>query len=71
MADYQFDVFVSYERDGLTTGWIMEHFLPLFRTWVRYGIRELCNRPAQPIFFDKSQVDPSFPSDLKLRGCWN
>ena len=37
MADYQFDVFVSYERDGLTTGWIMEHFLPLFRTWVRYG----------------------------------
>jgi hypothetical protein len=67
MVDYKYDVFVSYERDGLTTGWITEHFLPHFRTWVRSEIRDICKRPANPIFFDKSQTDPEFPKDLKLQ----
>lgn len=66
MPDYQYDVFISYERDGLTTGWITEHFLPLFRTWLRQEVRAVCSRPAQPIFFDKSKTDPDFPTNLKL-----
>jgi|SRR6185437_5671861 len=66
MPDYRYDVFISYERDGLTAGWITEHFLPHFRTWLRLAIREICGRPAQPIFFDKSQVDPDFPDNLRL-----
>jgi TIR domain len=67
MPDYEYDVFISYERDGLTTEWITEHFLPHFRTWLRQEVRAVCLRPAQPIFFDKSQTDPGFPTNLKLQ----
>ena len=67
MPDYEYDVFISYERDSLTTGWITEHFLPLFRTWLRQEISAICARPALPIFFDTSQTDPEFPQDLKLK----
>jgi len=63
--DYAYDVFISYERDGLTTGWITEHFLPLFRTWLRQEVRDVCGRAAKPIFFDKSKTDPDFPTNLK------
>lgn len=66
MADYLYDVFISYERDGLTTGWIKEHFLPLLRTWLRNTVRDVTGRPAGSIFFDKALVDPDFPDDLKL-----
>jgi len=67
MPDYEYDVFISYERDSLTTGWITEHFLPLFRTWLRAEIIQACERQALPIFFDTSQTDPEFPQDLKLK----
>jgi hypothetical protein len=64
---YKYDVFISYERDGLTTSWITEHFLPHFRTWVRNAITDVCQRQPLPIFFDISQTDPSFPKDLKQK----
>ena len=64
--DYLYDVFISYERDGLTAGWLRDHFLPLFRTWLRMAISDVCKRNAQPVFFDKSQTDPTFSEDLKL-----
>src|SRR4051812_31093908 len=67
MEDYKYDVFISYERDGLTTGWIVEHFLPHFRTWVRQTITGACQRASLPIFFDSSQTDPNFPADLKQK----
>jgi len=67
MEDYKYDVFISYERDGLTTGWITEHFLPHFRTWVRMEIEGICKRKSLPLFFDSSQTDPNFPTDLKQK----
>jgi hypothetical protein len=65
MPDYKYDVFLSYERDGLATGWITEHFLPHFRTWVRNEIAATCRRRSLPIFFDISQTTPNFPDNLK------
>ena len=65
MPDYEYDVFISYERDGIASDWITEHFLPLFRYWLRQNIREKCGRPAQHIFFDRSQTD-DFPQKMKL-----
>jgi hypothetical protein len=65
MPDYKYDVFISYERDGLTTGWIAEYFLPHFRTWVRNAIVNTCRRKSLPIFFDISQTTPNFPDNLK------
>jgi hypothetical protein len=67
MEDYKYDVFISYERDSLTKGWITEHFLPHFRTWVRMKIEDVCKRKSFPIFFDSSQIDPTFPADLKQK----
>jgi TIR domain len=65
MTEYKYDVFISYERDGLTTGWITEHFLPHFRTWLRMEVASVCRRKSLPIFFDRSQMTPNFPADLK------
>jgi TIR domain len=66
LTDYLYDIFISYERDSLTYGWIKEHFLPHLRSWLRNTVPEICSRPAQPIFLDRSLIDPDFPDDLKL-----
>jgi TIR domain len=65
MADYLYDVFISYQRKGLTKGWITEHFLPHFGTWLPLAIQDICDRPAQPIFFDESQTNPAFPVEWR------
>ncbi len=59
MPDYEFDVFVSYEDDTMATQWIVDHFLPLFRTYLRNEIVDICQRPANKIFFSKTDHYPS------------
>jgi hypothetical protein len=65
MHDYRYDVFLSYERDSLTVGWIKEHFLPFFRTFLRLEVMATLRRQPLPIFFDKSEIDRDFPDALK------
>lgn len=65
MPDYLYDVFISYQRKGMTKGWIIQHFLPHFVTFLPLAIQEICTRPAQPIFFDESRSNTDFPAELK------
>ena len=65
MADYLYDIFVSYERDWLLSNWMKDHFLPFLQTWLRNAVPVACGRPAKPIFFDRSRVDKDFPQELK------
>jgi len=67
VADYLYDIFVSYETDWLVSNWLKDHFLPFLQTWVRNTVPEICKRPARPIFFARSQVEIGFPQELKLR----
>jgi hypothetical protein len=67
VADYLYDIFVSYEKDWLMNNWLKDSFLPFLQTWVRMTVPEACGRPALPIFFDRSQVEIDFPTDLKLQ----
>ncbi len=66
MADYEYDVFVSYKRDPLFGGWLKEHFLPLFQSLVTQDIYARCKRRAKGIFFDEKALKPGdpWPSDL-------
>lgn len=57
---YMYDVFISYKRDPVHDGWLEQHFVPLFTSWVRQEIAAKCGRPPAKIFFDQTEVSPQF-----------
>jgi TIR domain len=65
MPDYEFDVFVSYENDHLMTQWVVEEFMPLFRTLVRQEIGGRTGRATRLFFAYKQEDFPNLPHDFK------
>jgi hypothetical protein len=67
MADYEFDVFLSYETEGLVTGWLVKEFLPHLRVYLRQELAALnYGRRIKVFFAYKEEEFPDVPSDEKF-----
>lgn len=53
---YTNDVFISYKRDPFRDEWLVEHFMPMFSSFVREEIAKECGRRPERIFFDQAEV---------------
>src|SRR5262249_29189542 len=69
MADYVYDIFISYlRRDRTHKEWLEKTFKPLFEDRVRQDIAELCGRaPEKELFIDEEGIDTGERITDKLR----
>ena len=55
LSDYEFDVFISYERSPIaTTPWVTNFFHPFLQDWLK---QKLGGQPAR-VFIDKEGIKP-------------
>jgi TIR domain-containing protein len=66
---YSHDVFISYRRDRFRDEWLIDHFIPIFKSFVKEAITAEADRDPDTIFFDQTELDDSIrafdPLDLK------
>jgi cellulose biosynthesis protein BcsQ len=62
-ADYEYDIYISYSPDAISTEWLSETFLPLFTGY----LSSQSSAPPAKIFFNRAELSPgeSWSSTLK------
>ena len=56
---YSHDVFISYRRDTFRDEWLIDHFIPIFKSFVKEAITAEADRDPDTIFFDQTELDDS------------